>query len=371
MKVIIYTGDQPKLGGVETLNKNLCKRLSQYYDVTFVCDWGNLKSLIEISKYAKVIINKGQEIKGDICIHAQAWTKKPQNIKAKRHVQMIHGDYEWMKNALNYTYKKDPVITDHVAVGETVSKQFKKMTELDSTVIYNLLDIDNKPEPVLKLITVTRIAREKGFTRMEKLARILKKAGRKFIWHIYGDGTDRAFEKKVRQSFADIQEVVFMGVNDTDVISYIANSDYLVGLSDAEGFSYSVYEALSVGVPCIITNYKTAQDQIEDGVNGYILDMKLGNLDIDKLYSKIPNKFIFKERSTEQDWINFIGGNPKKRIKTRKKLAAVNVEVKKSYMDISLNRRLVKGEKLTMLAERGIELSNKNLIKIESLVEAT
>jgi glycosyltransferase involved in cell wall biosynthesis len=102
------------------------------------------------------------------------------------------------------------------------------------------------------------------------------------------------------------------------------DADYLVQVSDTEGFCYSIYEALQVDTPCIVTDFPSAFEQVKDGKSGYILKMDLSNLDIDKIYNKIPTQISFTEKSTEEDWIKLFKNVPKaKKIKK-----ASNVEVK-------------------------------------------
>jgi glycosyltransferase involved in cell wall biosynthesis len=210
-----------------------------------------------------------------------------------------------------FKYKTPTVITDHVAVGDNVSKVFKRMYNIDSIVIPNMLDPDVKPEKVLRLISATRLTNEKGLDRIVALCSKLKAANKKFLWFIYGDGNYAEAVNRLRT----IPEVILMPVSD-DLTSYIADSTYFVHLSDTEGDPYCTKEALQVNVPCIVTNYPAAKEQITDGVNGYILNMDLSNLDIDKIYNKIP-KFKYEEVNYEQKWLDFLG-KPIGRLRTPK-----------------------------------------------------
>jgi glycosyltransferase involved in cell wall biosynthesis len=84
--------------------------------------------------------------------------------------------------------------------------------------------------------------------------------------------------------FKDIPEVSFMGIRD-NIPSYMKGVDYVVQLSDSEGFCYSVYEALSVGTPVIVNSWAGVENVIQNGYNGYILN---DILDLDLIYSKKP-----------------------------------------------------------------------------------
>jgi glycosyltransferase involved in cell wall biosynthesis len=337
--------------------------MSPYYDITLLCKGGDGDSLVRIAKYAKIIIHTNQTVETDVCIFQTAWGDVPDDkIIAKQYIQMVHGDYEWMRKALNFKYKPRKQGMKHIAVGEFVSNQFKKETKFDAPIIYNLLDTDAHAERVLRLISVTRIGREKGMERIDKMARMLKAAGKKFIWLVYGSGQDKAYEKKIRTMIGDIQEVVFMG-SSTDTASMVADSDYLVALSDSEGFSYSIYEALQLGTPCIITDFPSGHEQIEDGLNGYIVRKDLSDLDINKICQHIPKDFKFEERASEEDWIKVIGGNGKKLTKAQQPNNTVKVKARIGYRDMSLNRFVNKDEELNLPEFRAFQLLTMNIVK--------
>lgn len=74
-----------------------------------------------------------------------------------------------------------------------------------------------------------------------------------------------------------------------NIIDYIANADYLVQLSDNEGYCYSVIEALTAGVPVLITPCPVFEElQIKNKEHGYILPFDMKNLPIEDIYNHIP-----------------------------------------------------------------------------------
>lgn len=363
IRVAIYTYDQVRIGGIETFHKNFVKRLGEYYDITLYCVKGDPDSLFEISQYAEVELYTGQEIETDIFIYGIAWGSLPQKVKAKRYIQMVHGDYEWMKKDLHFDYKKMPNVNEHVAVGRNVQEKFKKMTGYDSTVIYNLLDPDTKPRRLLKLISVMRLGKEKGLERMLKMVEELKSNDIPFVWHVFGDGQNHEYLRSIMPKFKGHQEVVFMGAR-LNTADYVADADFLVQLSTSEGFSYSIYESLQLGTPCIVTDFPSAYEQVQDGINGIILKMDMSNLDVNKIYNTSLKGFKFQEFSSEEDWIKFLGGNGKKfksSIQAPEK-KFVKVKVLKRYRDVLLNRVVLSGEVLTLPYFRALELQAKNLV---------
>lgn len=156
---------------------------------------------------------------------------------------------------------------------------------------------------------------------MLKLAQELKKANIKFRWTIFTDLN--LYNKKP----FDIEEVVYMKPSH-DFMDYVKESDYGVQLSDTEGYSYFINECLQYETPVICTNFPSVYESVEDGVNGYILDMNLKNLDIDKIVNNIPKNFTYEEKCTEKDWIKLLN----KKIE-RKKKEMYKIIAKQNYKD--------------------------------------
>lgn len=307
MKVILYISHLNRIGGIETFVLNFCQRMSKHYDITFVfSEVTGEDLLLKIGEHVNCLKLKKQELECDVLILASAWKVNPEKqIKADKYIQMVHADYTAYLKDWNFKYQKGDKTTHHVAVGENTARKFELATpyKIDA-VINNLLAEKVKIKPrkatkVLRLITCSRISKEKGFERMLLLEKKLK--GFDFIWHVYGD-TGTNYAKQVIPQFSKVE---FKGVTDK-VQEVIQDYDYLVQLSDTEGFPYSVYESLQVHVPVISTDYPSIHELLTDGENGYILDMKLSNFHPEKLKDR-PKIKTFKEKSNEHNWIEIIG----------------------------------------------------------------
>ena len=155
---------------------------------------------------------------------------------------------------------------------------------------------------------------------MLMLAKELKKANVKFRWTIFTD------LNLYNQKPFDIEEIVYMQPS-YDLWDYIAEADYGVQLSDTEGYSYFINECLEYGTPVITTNFPSVYESVEDGKNGYILDMELSNLDIDKIVNHIPKDFKYVEKCKIEDWINLLN---KKRERSKKMYKVI---AKQNYTD--------------------------------------
>ena len=102
---------------------------------------------------------------------------------------------------------------------------------------------------------------EKGVDRMKLFAKALDDARIPFTWEIFTTGSSARFDSPN----------VFLRPSRLDVRPHIAAADYLVQLSDTEGYPYSVLEALCLGTPVIVTDFPSARElQLVDRVNSFI-----------------------------------------------------------------------------------------------------
>ncbi len=149
----------------------------------------------------------------------------------------------------------------------------------------------------MKLITISRISKEKGFVRMLKLSQLLPQP---IQWDVYGSISTPYAQAMVR-NFAKC--VTFKGYN-PNAKDYISQYDYLVQLSDTEGCPYVILEALQAKTPVITTNYPSAKELVEQGITGHILDMELSNWKI--ILNNQIKISTFNPKSTVDDWIDFL-----------------------------------------------------------------
>jgi len=309
----IYISNYNVIGGVERFVENFCKRMSKHYNVTLLFDWVEDNDLLfDISKYICVIkIDKKKVYNFDYFINSTAWGYSPyDNIEASKVVQIVHADYRHVIATWNFKYNRHNKTTHHVCVGEIVKEAFEEATPYKcDAVIYNLLDNSIKipkknKNKILHLVTLSRLSGEKGFGRMLDLAKQLDDKKIPYTWNVYGNITTN-FAQHLVSIFKHNQNVVFRGVT-REPFKEINKADYLVQLSDTEGFAYSVYEAMQVKTPCLITPFASGKEQITHGVNGYILPFDMKNINFDDILNKIPKVPDFEELGKEEDWIKLL-----------------------------------------------------------------
>jgi len=125
-----------------------------------------------------------------------------------------------------------------------------------------------------------------------------------YIWNVFGSTTSN-FAKQTLLSFKNCPNVIFKGVT-REPFKEINKADYLVQLSDTEGFAYSVFEAMQVKTPCIITPFASGKEQITNGVNGWIIPFDMKNIDFESILRRNLIVPEFEELGKESDWINLL-----------------------------------------------------------------
>lgn len=359
MKIIIYQSSIIKIGGVETFTYNLSKQLSKYYDILLLYKQCDINQLKRLRKYVKCeVYDPSKEYKCDICILASSWGGYPESVISTKNEywQMIHANYKELAKT-GYTYKKWNKTTKHIAVSNTVRDIFNEMYHENAITLYNILDEIQETKPILKLISATRLSSEKGYNRMVKLANELKKKNIKFMWLIFTDLVQYNVSK------INIEGIIYMKPN-YDIFDYIKWADYGVQLSDTEGYCYFVNECLQYGTPMITTNFDSVYESVEDGVNGYILDMDLSNLDLDKIINKKPKDFKYIPKTTINDWIKLIG-KPSKKEKYVYEEKGTEVEVIIPCFYSKENQQCKKGDTLIIETEERLnDLINRGYVKL-------
>ncbi len=123
-----------------------------------------------------------------------------------------------------------------------------------------------------KILTVCRITIEvKGLDRIITCAKELKLQGYEFVWCVVGDGEDMQLFK---QMIADngLEKCVYAVGKRINPYSYIRCTDIMCMPSRVEGKPVTITEAQILGTPCVVTEYLSARTQIEDGVDGIVVE---------------------------------------------------------------------------------------------------
>jgi glycosyltransferase involved in cell wall biosynthesis len=296
-KVVLCQHFFNKIGGIETFIINFCKTFYKEYDITLLCRNIDIDNALRLSQYADIICEP-TDIECDTLIITSVLIDNPmiEKVKYKKIYQMVHSDWSQMKRFWDWEMKKYSPDTQFIAVSESARDSLEKEYGYDSIIIPNILI---KPyvsnQKTLKLLSLCRLTKEKGFERMKILCDLLEELHIPYIWNVYGTNVynEQSYKNMI------IQKSITKNIGEV-----IKNHDYVVQLSDTESFCYTMYESLLLGVPVLVTPFPNAKQEIKDGENGYILpfDMNISKDKIKQIYKNIPQNVKYKQEGVKEQW---------------------------------------------------------------------
>lgn len=355
LKNVIYFPHLNVIGGVETYCYEMGLKYGKNCDLTVLYMAGDPQQVEKIGSVMRIIrIDRSDKIECDTFIFG--WDSSIlDNVTAKEYIQTFHADY--VNRQLNPSMS--PKITHRLGVSDNTTKGLREHFEwaANTETMYNPYTV-KKPKRVLNLISATRLTPEKGFDRMKVLCKAFDDAGIPFIWLVFTDSTVQSPHP----------HMIMMPPDVNGILDYVSNADYLVQLSNTEGFSYSIVEALSIGKPCITTDFLVAREQgLVNGKTGYILPMDMSEIPIKDIYEKIPTFTPIKPRETHYEQFFSKGKSTyEKELKQ-----TVTLRAKMRFFDIELQVIHLEGDQWQATRKRGYHLEALNLAEIVEDGQAT
>lgn len=338
-QVIVWTSKTYNIGGIETFIYSLCRNLCKYYDIIVLYDEMDREQIKRLYPYVRIMKHESNvKWSCDTLIVNRIIDKLPTGVTYKKVIQMVHG--------VKIPFYNVPMDRDVIV---SVSDAVKESWELkDSEVIRNLTCIEKPKHKPLLLVSATRLDFEdKGCKRMLKLAELMNKQGTDFLWLCF---SNKPLPKDAPKGMINMEPTL-------DILKYINMADYLVQLSDAEAFCYSIVEALSVGTPVLVTPMGVLDElNIKDGENAYIIPFDVEDVDTNR-FLKIP-KFEYKYDNTSiiKQWRKVLGNT--KPLHDYKPDEIVDINIISQYFDIELNRNVLPGEVLSVTQYRAEMIQN-------------
>ena len=342
---VFYFQHINEIGGVETFFYELVKKY-RLWDITIVYSSGSQQQINRLKQYARIEkLNKSKQIECEKVFFNYALAID--YFKAKEYYQILHADYK--QQGLEPSL--DPRLTGYIAVSQTVATSFNELTGIEPMVCFNPLTIeDEDTNPVLNIISATRLTKEKGKWRMEALAKSMREAGILFNWDIYTNDTISI----------NVPGVYYKKPN-LNIRPFIAKADLLVQLSDSEGWCYTVNEALSLGTKVLATPCPSLKEM--GGKDIIYLAFDLSNMqEVLKELSQLGKR---KDKSTfepvKDRWDEILAPGKSTYYIEEERVKTVVV---KNYFDIMLDTKLFVGDIITMPKTRAEYLVGKGLVLI-------
>lgn len=208
------------------------------------------------------------------------------NIKSDSKSTWLHDEnFYWLQSVSECLQEYQNIFSVSKALKDKFDSEYSKYAD-KSSVFYNVIDIDwikkqseiEKPKEFNRgetsIVSVGRLHRQKGFDIALEAAKILvSKYQKSFKWLIVGDGPEKETLLKTVKDY-DLEDYVFFLGRKDNPYSYIANADIYVQPSRHEGFGISVLEAKVLKRTIIASDILPFHEQIEDGVNGFIVGLE-------------------------------------------------------------------------------------------------
>ena len=268
------------------------------------------------------------------------------DVEADEYYFVSHANYEELhKTHGGYEPPiKHPKLTHYIGVSQFATDKLdeygKKIgKDIKTQKCYNPLTLEPK-EKIVHLVSACRLDdKVKGGERTLKLIEALDKyceeTGRHYIFHIFSNPVNVIINSP---------NVVLMKPR-IDVRPYIADSDYLVALSnDMETYGYTMNEALGYGVPIVTTPQSVLKELPVDDNMKIVCNWNMSN--VDEVVEQIFNKKItpFKYNLPVDEWSKFLAEGKsiyKEEKKMKYLVEATNKYIKSNVFDVELSQ--VKG----------------------------
>lgn len=309
-KVLVQMSHMNNIGGIETAMWQLAKAFPSA-DITFlvnsIADGGKV-ALDRLKTLHNVILDDRLDkvYEADVAlIFTPIMLDVPfDNIRAKKIYQFVHSDIgglmdkypEWSA----YKWQPDKRISKVLSVSDTVQKALKDRFGVDSEIVPNIY---TGPDERRVFLYMSRATKEKGLERTLKLLDMFDQAKKDYVLIIcsrvdpYGELWP-VIEANPR--------ILYMPSSIYNDVLYRC-ADYLIQLSDLESWCYTLREAVANGVAILGNDIPEIAKVVKDGENGYLLKPDLSNVDLDKIFDKIPKVKGYSEPLSDK-WQDILGG---------------------------------------------------------------
>ncbi|MGG0461915.1 glycosyltransferase [Priestia aryabhattai] len=210
-------------------------------------------------------------------------------VNSKKKIGWIHTNYS--NSGMDYHYDNpffkqlDYIVTVSEECANSLRETFMHLKD-NVRVIYNIVspriikslsnieinyDIINRKNHI-NIITIARLSHEKGIDIAIDACKLLIEKGHKVNWCVLGEGNEREQLEGLIERSGLTNNFKLLGTKENPY-PYIRNADIYIQPSRYEGKSIAIDEAKILHMPIIVTNFKTAKDQINNGENGLIVDL--------------------------------------------------------------------------------------------------
>ena len=145
----------------------------------------------------------------------------------------------------------------------------------------------------LRILTIGRLANQKGYDMALEACKILKEKGIEFKWYSLGIGPlKEEIEKYINENNLE-NNFKLLGVK-SNPYPFIKDCDIYVQTSRFEGFGIAIAEARMLNKPVVTTRFDAVYNQMKDRKNGLVVDMNSQGI-VNGILELINNKELTNE----------------------------------------------------------------------------
>jgi glycosyltransferase involved in cell wall biosynthesis len=214
-------------------------------------------------------------------------------VDAKQKIGWVHIDYDKLGMDPSFDIEYFNQLNKIVTVSEECANIFinrfpsqKQKVE----VIYNVVsptminsmanqehdNLYNRNNETI-ILTIGRLHYQKGLEMAVEACQKLVNRGINIKWYVIGEGDERERLSKLIADLGLENHFILLGLK-SNPYPYLKQADIYAQTSKFEGKSIALDEAKILNKPIVVTNFSTARDQINDGIDGLIVDMNTDSI---------------------------------------------------------------------------------------------
>ena len=322
-KLIFFVLPSLKAGGAERVLSYLANNLNRSkFDVTVVVFGYRDDAVYPVDDLHVLFLNKNRVIKSIRSLYMLIRSQNPDLVfGTMRHVNLLLGIYSMLfkktrfiareasvwsemekftnpkfnipKFIVKYLYRGlDAIVCQSSDIRNDLEKNLKikgsKLICINNPITETIL-LGNKKRGeagTVKFITVGRLSEEKGHERILKVLAKLKNYS--YSYTILGSGPCEPKIRELADEFGILEQIEFIDYT-SNVIDFLADSDFFLQGSYVEGFPNAVLESCSVGTPVIAFDCPGGtREIIEDDVNGILVSSDDDFLEVLQSLKEVP-----------------------------------------------------------------------------------
>ena len=185
-----------------------------------------------------------------------------------------------------------------VCFGLIAGKTFVNYPSIDADKFYRSAECEPGLRTINTIVTTGRLHFQKGYIFALQAMKRLKERGVKFVYHILGEGPDRAMITFAIHELGLKNEVVLHGrVSSLEVMKQLEAADIFLLPSVYEGVANAALEAMAMEIPLVTTDAGGMSEVVNHLENGMIVRSYDGTMLADALEEVLTSPELRKKLS--------------------------------------------------------------------------